>query len=320
MRKAVFTLVLVLVSALGVSVDAVAAPVAAPGPIELRSRVIVKGNESASVLVRIPRAIEFHGPFSWRRPEGPVPEVKIVSGSGRFVGLAIVPTDYDPGSAQPIVVGQFRKCSDAPCRDRRVMNFLRPMVAGAPKLPAGDYRLHLLTDGSPVEIHMELDGLSSGTVRLRPDESSHFDLQTPQQTVFSSPSHYWEVDAHFNGGKVGLWVTVLWARFKEETSQYAWGICSLEQSPPVPMFLSGPACSGMSYGLGSGAEWVGSSGGPKKQVLYTVSASYHDQGDLTPFRDGSYHQGIWFTSPEVPIEEIGATTFFIEFGETWKGT
>jgi hypothetical protein len=134
---------------------------AAPRSHALAGTVRISTSTSAAMIVRLPKPASFNSPFI-------APAGTSLKGDGRVVGV----TMYDVKMRAPSYdVIRFNHCDTPGCSGNLGSLFFHAHDAQgdghAPTLPAGDYRLVVVTDGKPVDIVMKFPGLS-GSVTLHP--------------------------------------------------------------------------------------------------------------------------------------------------------
>jgi hypothetical protein len=133
---------------------------AAPRSHVLAGTVRISTSTSAAMVVRLPKPASFFNPFQ-------APAGTSVKGDGRIIGVAM----YDVKMKAPSFdVIRFNYCATAGCPGNLGYTFFHAHDGDdrhPPKLPAGDYRLVVVTDGKPVDIVLKFPGLS-GSVSLHP--------------------------------------------------------------------------------------------------------------------------------------------------------
>jgi hypothetical protein len=144
--------------------SALAAPLtaaeAAPRSHVLAGTVRISTSTSASMVVRLPKPAKFTGPFQ-------APAGTSVKGDGRIVGVALYDVKKGPPSFDAI---RFNWCDQPGCAGTSGYTFFHAHDGNdqhAPVLPAGDYRLVVVTDGKRVDITLKFPGVP-GSVTLNP--------------------------------------------------------------------------------------------------------------------------------------------------------
>lgn len=85
-----------------------------------------------------------------------------VEGAGRFAGI-ILTKGPRPFEGPTLVGAVIRTCGRPACASGRPVMLTNPMnmnPGSRIRLPAGDYRLYVVTDGAPVDVRLTLHGLS----------------------------------------------------------------------------------------------------------------------------------------------------------------
>ena len=152
-------------------------------PFELCAVTSIRGSEPAAVDVSLPEAVTVATPF------GSSPDLD-VEGDGRFVGFAL--TGTEPGTKGLTLVGGRFPSHKSP------VEFIVPVppypaFGGSSfenfktypdevTLPAGHYRLYLLTDGGEAEVTLRMDELE-GWIDLAPERPADYRLHFPQSRL-----------------------------------------------------------------------------------------------------------------------------------------
>jgi hypothetical protein len=152
---------------------------AAPARVALAGTTVISGTRTASIAVRLPRPATIKDPLF---ADGAAGDLSITT-SGRFAGFVLV--QERPGAAeQAVVVG-----GNVPDGAGR-LNFVYPasgFIGGAAwRLPAGDYRLYLVTERA-ARLTLRLHGLT-GTARLAPKTAARATLLFPEASLDSEPA------------------------------------------------------------------------------------------------------------------------------------
>ena len=234
-----------LAGALAISLAVLAmAPVAARGNAaaagpraEMRRVTIISGTRSGYVPVKLPVPARVDARVRTASRPGPNPNVR-VSGEGLFTGILLLQDPPDPRSDLEtlFLAGRFRKCADG-CG---VLNDVDAPLQreGTLRLPAGNYRLYLLTDGHKARVALTLTGLS-GTARVTPTVHTSFDVKAPQMSVSPTPAgfHYsWGAHYRKAAGR-GIALGAYWGRTNAYTGRLD-GVCSYRGSAPFDDSLS----------------------------------------------------------------------------------
>lgn len=218
-------------TALTIFVAAQAALVAIPahgGAVPaLAGTTVISGTRSGSVAVRLPRAVSFD-----------VYKDVAVAARGRLTGFALKKDGaWDAPSAHAIKSGFCGTPGCAPVWPRsHVGMVVSPDSTGySGTLPAGNYRLFLLTDGAPVRVTLRLAGLR-GRSSLTPRGGVRTAVVAPKPTVaepataplmFAGGS-FWQF-----GRRGGLNLTVAWKVQPAPEEPSAVGACLYSGRPPA---------------------------------------------------------------------------------------
>lgn len=167
------TLVVALLAAVAPATSRAASPVVLTGDVSLSATT------SGSVLVRVPKPVTVSG-------EGSFDDLSVqqnpdisVTGRGRVVGLVLTQAvTADPRKADTATLAflSYGMCTGRACAPdqpaQATLAYGRKVTHDDDTtihLPAGTYRLYLVTDGAPVTARLRLHGLS-GTSRLTPTD------------------------------------------------------------------------------------------------------------------------------------------------------
>ncbi|MDQ4025440.1 MAG: hypothetical protein M3217_08120 [Actinomycetota bacterium] len=208
-------------------------------PAVLGADNLVTGSSTATTVVTIPHDARFNG------KTGDNPYFRF-SGGGRFIGvlLARVGTGLTPDGVS-LLVGRYGFCGSPGCTPAETTQFLALRGTGTePVLPAGDYRLYLITE-APGSVRMLFDGLR-GKVKVVPDVPVDAEVTEPQ-TGISVP-----LNLAYSYGRTYDFKGVQGFTFKvlriEGDSWVAgrYGSCIYADEPLVPPQLaySAPGCPG----------------------------------------------------------------------------
>lgn len=139
-------------------------------PIQVCGTTVLTGETSGVVRVSIPQDVSLNMTF------GPGQDLDI-SGSGRFIGFALVEIRQDATTGYRLVAGRY----PAPIAGPSPYVWVDPSNETDPgdrppaiELAGGEYALSLLADGSPVTVTLRPSGLS-GTVRVEPRRPATFE-------------------------------------------------------------------------------------------------------------------------------------------------
>lgn len=218
-----------LPAAFAVMVALASAPASAGSTPLLAGATTVSGTRSASMLVRIPRAVDIGDVYADFRLHAP---------RGRIAAVLLKKTGpWDAPFAQTIHHGF--------CVERGCASPL-PNAGGAyvwapgstnglsGRLPAGTYRLYLVADGARVTATLRLRGLA-GSTRLTPRGPIRASFVAPKPTVAepaSGPSLFAGGSTHTTPSTGGINDTRLWKVLPTAVSHSAVGACVYDGKPP----------------------------------------------------------------------------------------
>jgi hypothetical protein len=275
----------------------------------LMARTVVVGSRTSSMAVHLETSASLnlkilHG------SDGPTPDIR-VHGNGRYAGVVLVSNDWDGGLLIEdfLIAGRWGLCSSQGCdpgvrRIQDVRGLARDGDEGI--LPAGDYTLHLVTDGSPIRVAMRLVGAQEGRSILRPNGPALVDFKAPRSTIAQEAGGAQVVGAgaDFVGGSVGFTSSLMYAKADQKLDPFSGGVCQINSPTAPPNQVSyGPQCYAMTLsGLGTGHYLLNRSLKSKSFALMPVS-TYHNQGVQPPNIDGKRGLGAWAATP-YPLEEF----------------
>ena len=153
-------------------------------PVVLGGTNVITATRTAVMEVSIPRET------SVSIKQGTNPDVA-VSGKGRFVGIMLGEDRVGDVERVNMVAGRATFCDGARCPNgtpsEQLMLFRGPWNEAATRgsLPAGDYLLHVITEGAPVKVTLELEGLR-GTRRLTPQQPVDSEVGNPTTRHYES--------------------------------------------------------------------------------------------------------------------------------------
>jgi hypothetical protein len=195
-----------------------------------------------------------------------------VEGAGRYVGVSLASLRSQDGFAQLLIRPCFRAGCTASAAGGKPVLFgtawsSQPVSYGASSglppatLPAGDYVLSVIADGSPVSVHLNLPGLTGrATYRTRlPEDASA--LSPAERTVAVAGA---QPEAQSGGtGAVATSVQLLAQTHLASGSTHvddesSW--CVYDGSGPPGGVLT-PGCPGAEQSLGFGATYLSASFG-----------------------------------------------------------
>ena len=132
----------------------------APASITLAGTTVVTGSRTAQVAVRLPRAVDFH-----------VQDLDVSSPRGRIT--AVVLKKVGPWQAPLVAAKHVGFCAQRGCETafpKFAFEFVHAPGSTnglSGRLPAGEYRLYLVTDGAPATFTFRFRGLR-GSTRITP--------------------------------------------------------------------------------------------------------------------------------------------------------
>jgi hypothetical protein len=141
---------------------------AAPETVDATRKVALSGRTTGYVKITLPRAASLAGI--------PGPGFAAVQGKGRYVGFVL----YQEKAGGLRILG-------GKARGSALGTYVLPLqganLGSSYALPAGDYRLYLLADGSPATVTLIFKGLGAGTVAVQPQRQVRYKLATPSPTL-----------------------------------------------------------------------------------------------------------------------------------------
>lgn len=249
---------------------------------------VLSGSRNGSIAVRLPRAVRFD-----------VYQHVEIAAHGRLTGFALKKDGaWDAPSAHAIKSGFCGSPGCTPVWPRSHVGMLvSPDSTGfSGTLPAGTYRLFLLTDGAPVRVTLQFAGLR-GRSSLTPRSPVRAAVVAPKPTiaeptwaplVFAGGSH-WHV-----GPRGGLNLTVAWKVQPAPEEPSAVGACLYSGRPPagaVPPFQA--PCANGSGGLPPYVARNHADGsapptalGPGRYISFIEAGGVYSPGS---FSQGAYH-------------------------------
>lgn len=162
---------------------AVARQRAEAGVVSLAGTNHLRFSRPGVLDVSLPEPTSLHFPLRGRSRH------IVVEGDGRFVGVVLASLDdrFRLRRAPLVIAGTYQRCGTPGCSGR-AYPFVQP--TGLDKwdrirLPAGRYRLYVVTDDAPGELTLRLPGLS-GAVELPGPRTATASVREPQVRVSSS--------------------------------------------------------------------------------------------------------------------------------------
>jgi len=276
-------------------------------PVEACGVTTIAGSQSTSVDVHLPRDVTVATPF------GSSPDLD-VEGTGRFVGFVL--TGTEPGTAGLTLVGGRFPAHASP------VEFIMPvppypatgggsfevlkLYGDEVTLPAGDYRLYLLTDGGEVEVTLRLDELD-GWVDLAPERPADYRLFFPESRLLAGAGATSNVYSAGRSGSLattGLVFQALWL----DTDAHAAGqyvFChAAAGDPDVDPIELGPGCPAFSQKFE-----LANNRSPTAEPDTKLYLQALDQ--LSP---GRRHFGFW-SSTEAVVTDLRYAQFWLAYGD-----
>ena len=138
----------------------------------------ISGRTTSAQTVTLERKIKFSG------DQIANPDFDVIKGKGRFVGFALLEKTNEP---DPVLLLGGRLEGGTTADPSKPVELLLPYNTGSlilddHSLPAGDYTLYLITDGSPATVKLRLKGLS-GSAKVHPRAERRFQLKTLEESV-----------------------------------------------------------------------------------------------------------------------------------------
>jgi hypothetical protein len=179
---------------------------ATAAPVSLAGTTVVTGSRTGSMLVRLPRAVDVTmNDFTTFSPQGRMTAVVLKkTGAWDAPYVSVTHAGYcgAPGCAATFPRGGGGAYIWAPGSSNGTSG----------RLPAGTYRLYLVTDGGPATFTFRLKGLS-GSRRLTPREPARAAVVAPKPTMAepaASPATFAGGSARKVPSTGGLNATVVW--------------------------------------------------------------------------------------------------------------
>jgi hypothetical protein len=178
---------------LGLLATVAAAPPAsaAESRVDLAGVTVLEGSQTAVIPVRLDRDAELLNPVYF--PGQGV----IASGDSPLVGFALVSDQPEP---EVVLVGGLLPWKVDNPRATVTIPLTGVDFGDRFNIPAGDYRLYLITDGEPGRVTLELGGLSGERV-LRPQQPVPYALKMPESRSITTPTGE---NFHVNGDHADL--------------------------------------------------------------------------------------------------------------------
>lgn len=262
------------------------------GVITLAGVNYVGGMTSGYVRVRVPRQASIDLIVRPARKAGPSRDVDI-SGRGRFAGVMLTtdpPSQLGAGSVL-LISGRFGKCRKGGCDPHgEFVNYQWPVYFPheAPQrlnIRAGNYRLYLFADGTPVKARLHLSGLRGGT-RARMTHQAPVDIETPTEEVaFLDGPSYYSAGAVLESGSNGVALSMLSIEGEADPVDSSFGACAYTGPRPPTLLAYGPHCLALGMG-GTFGFWNNDSS-------FSMVFLQDYNPNTFPDNDGTRGQGVW---------------------------
>lgn len=221
----------------------------------LGARNTITAPRNGSIDVTLPRDVTLPLKSRGRAAPGPAPWISF-EGTGRVLGVMLIPEGATSALSYGLITVQFRGCRRPTCSERPVNALMvnGKVFHGRETLRAGDYRLYVFGDGAPVKVRLELPTLT-GVTEISVGQSTHVDVATPQAEV----ERHDDITTHWAGASYemktnqGLFMAVNVMRDENYRSEWFDECLSPDHETPddiekrqcVPMggftFLHGPS-------------------------------------------------------------------------------
>jgi hypothetical protein len=156
-----------------------AASAAAESRVDVAGVTVLEGSQTAVIPVRLDREAELLNPL--HHPGRGV----IASGDSPLVGFALVSDQPDPDL---VLVGGRLPWQARLAETPTVTIPLTGLDFGDRfNIPAGDYRLYLITDGAPARVTLEFGGVPGETL-LQPQQPVPYALKMPESRTMTTPA------------------------------------------------------------------------------------------------------------------------------------
>lgn len=207
-------------------------------PVVMGADNLITGS-SGSTLVTIPSDATYDG------KTGDNPYFRF-SGGGRFAGVLLAEAGANViRDGVSFFIGRYGFCGSPGCTPNQTRQVL--ITSGTDfedVLPAGDYRLYLMTD-APASVRIQLDGLS-GSTKIVPKGPLDVDVTEPGSGVAVPQNVAYSYGRSYDfTGEYGFTFNVLSIR-GDTWAAGRYGNCIYEGDPPLPPQLAygTPGCPG----------------------------------------------------------------------------
>lgn len=260
---------------------------------------IIKGTKAASIPVRLTEPAKvFYNHY------GEKADFKVKRASGSFVGAVLVSEDFDfedDGS----ITGRAILAGAVPGRENAtsvIYDYTRTGRDDEGSLPAGNYRLYLLTNGKPASVSLRLHGLSGRKV-VRPTNASDLDIESPAPEVDVGDNHnVYSAGSHAKLEREGLLFKMFSLDRPLSTVGFSQFCTRIGRPEPVAHPLMwGPGCPSLNDRLLSIS--------PEVIVDPTTHYQTVTYGGAIG-RPGVYGQGVYMTSAAL-VDELAWTGIWL---------
>lgn len=282
-------------------------PSVLPEPVSACGSMTLTGGEAAYLRVFFPEGIVLQNP--WISGESNF----ALTGSADFVGFVIVEDVADPppgwlGGRLPATGGSRLFVE----RIGTIFESPDPTY----EIPAGDYRIYLLTEGAPAELSLTLEGLS-GSLALPVRHPVAYDAQLPEEYEETAPApqlYSAGGTAYLDGPGVAYQAAWFDTGIHGATQMDA---CIFEGSPPDP-WRSVPGCTLISIvSMGNQPPGMVSGEGQGDGGLETEPAFHFLSADWFPTQSGWDERGEWGQALTVEaastLESIDSLALWLDF-------
>ena len=201
--------------------------VSATPAVALAGNTVVTAGRTGSIAVRLARAVDVS-----------IQDLTVVAPRGRLAALILKKDGaWNAPLAQVVHEGY---CASAGCVSpfpKAGIGFVwAPGSDGTRgRLPAGTYRLYVVTDGAPVTFTLRLKGLA-GSLRLTPRDRARAAVVAPKPTMAepaSSPALFAGGSTHTTPKSGGIHAVNVWKELPATVPPSAVGLCSYQGAPPA---------------------------------------------------------------------------------------
>ena len=198
---------------------------AAPRPVTLTGTTVVTGSRSAWVAVRLPRPVDFDANRDIA-----------LDARGRLAGVVLKKAGpWNSGLAARLLIGWCGTPGCAPTfpNENRSEVFVPGGNGVSGRLPAGDYRLYVVTDGAPVRATITLRGVGGKPGRVTATHPARVAVLDPKPTL-AEPADgplLYAAGSHRDVPRGGYNVTVVWKDHPAKPPPSATGICRYAGRP-----------------------------------------------------------------------------------------